>query len=254
MRWIMLLLSIGCASSPNGDQNGSPDSGTPHTGDGELPITYPSGDRVLLYYGHQGSEEASTGKAGFEEVDIHLQATLGLSLDHRNYIPDDLSPYRMIGLIGVGTQGDAVFAPSEVLSLVAAMEDGTRIVVFADREHCRTETVSNLLEELGVSLTLTDEAADLNSIIQTDSFNQTHQVTRGVLDVRFKEPCWADPASGEVLAQDDQRQPIILAQRPGSGGEVILAGDFQFFDDSGYLDYGDNALLIENMAQVTPAD
>ena len=254
MRALLLLFIVGCSGSTGRDKNGTHDSGMQHTDSGEDSIVYPTGDRVLLYYGHGGSEEASTGEAGFVDIDAHLDATLGLSTDHRNYIPDDLSVYRMIGLVGPGTNSDAVFTPAEIRQFLAVMDAGTRLVLFSDRDHCWTDTAVSLLTDLGVSLALTDEAADMNSIIQTDSFNQTHQISEGVYDVRFKEPCWGDPLSGEVLAQDDQRQPIILAQRPGLGGEVVLAGDFQFFDDSGYLDYGDNALLIENMVQVTAAD
>ena len=254
MRALMMLTLLACTDGEGTDKDPSTDSAGSHTGDEPIEITYPTGDRVLLYYGHGGSTEQGNGKGGFENVDAHLIAIHGWSTDHRDYLPDDLSTYRMIGLIGLGTNGGSSVAAEDVLQLVDALDRGTRLVFFADRDDCVTEVVSSLLADLGVSLSYTDDAADFNSIIQTDSFNNGHQIATGVNDVRFKEPCWVDPLAGETVAQDDERNAIITAERPGSGGEVVVAGDFQFFDDSGYLEYGDNARLIENMAFVAPAE
>ena len=254
MRSWMFLSLLACSDGPGSDKGGASDSGISHTGVPPEDLVYPSGDRVLLYYGHGGSEASGTGKAAFEDVDAHLLATTGWSTDYRSYIPDDLSTYRMIGLVGVGTNGGSAFSGEEVLQLVGALDRGTRLVLFYDREACESDVASTLLADLGVGLRTTGEAADFNSIIQTDSFNSAHQIATDVQEVRFKEPCWVDYQSGNVIAQDDQRQAIIAAERPGRGGEVVLAGDFQFFDDSGYLEFGDNAKLIENLAFVTPAD
>jgi hypothetical protein len=72
--------------------------------------------------------------------------------------------------------------------------------------------------------------------------------------MRFKEPCWVNRDTGEVIAQDDDRNALIVSERPGTGGEVVVVANFQFFDDSGYLEYGDNARLIENLARVQLVD
>ena len=217
-------------------------------------LTYPTGDRVLMYYGHGGLQEDSTGKGGFDDVDAHLLATLGWATDHRDYFATDLSTYRLIGLVGVGTNSNQPFSPKEVAMLNDALERGTRLVLFADRTACVTDVATSLFQALGVGLRFTNEAADFNRIIETSTFNTGHQIGTDVQTVRFKEPCWVDATSGTVVAQDDQRNAIIASERPGTGGDIVIAGDFQFFDDSGYLDFGDNARLIENLAIVIPAE
>ena len=251
MRILFLTAIIGCNDGSTSNRTPGYDSGT--NGDSSSPpITYPSGDRVLLYYGHGGSQAAGTGIASFDSVDAHLLATTGWSTDHRDYIPDDLTQYRMIGLIGPGTMSDEYFNAQAVLHFVDAMNNGTRLVVFLDREACATEVSNRLLADLQSELRVTGEAADINSIIQTDQFNGTHQIATDIHQVRFKAPCWLDPQVGTIIAQDDQRQTIMAAERLQNGGELVLSGDFQFFDDSGYLDFGDNGRLIENLTTVIP--
>lgn len=249
--WI-LGAAIGCGS--DSDKGTSPSTDSGDSSAASIEITYPTGDRVLLYYGHGGLQEEGTGKGGFEDVDAHLLGSLGWSTDHRDYFATDLSTYRLIGLVGVGMNGGEAFSPDEVTMLNDALDRGTRLVLFADRNECVTDVATKLLQDLGVGLRFTGEAADFNRIIETSSWNTGHQIGTDVQTVRFKEPCWVDATAGTVIAQDDQRNAIIASARPRAGGEVVLSGDFQFFDDSGYLEFGDNARLIENFAIVTPVE
>jgi hypothetical protein len=245
---------LACTDGSGPDKDGSSHSGSVDSDLPPLEITYPTGDRVLLYYGHGGSIEQGTGKGGFEDVDARLLEVHGWSTDHRDYLPEDLSTYRMIGLIGVGTNGSTSFAPVEIIHLQESLDRGTRLVLMADREACQTEVATSLLTGLGVDLSYTGEAADYNRIIEVTSFSAQHQISTDVQNMRFKEPCWVSRDTGEVIAQDDDRNALIVSERPGAGGEVVVVANFQFFDDSGYLEYGDNARLIENLARVQLVD
>ena len=45
------------------------------------------------------------------------------------------------------------------------------------------------------------------------------------------------------------------SQRPATGGDIVVLGDFQALDDSGYLinDSYDNRTFAENLVKVDPA-
>jgi hypothetical protein len=255
-RWTMatacLALAVACGDKEDEEpEDDTADGGGEEGGDDDTaadgPITYPSGDRALLYYGHGGWEPDGFDKGLFERIDARWKDQFGWNTDHRNSWSDDLAAFRMIGLIA---PTDA-FSADEIAALQGAMANGTRIVLFGDRGSCGSAAQAALLDGLGVGMGFTGDSADENQIVQTDSYAATHPITDGLSQtLRLKEPCYVDPTGGAAIVRDQASSVLAAVQRPGRGGDVVVIGDFQFMDDGGYLDHGDNALLADGLVLV----
>lgn len=255
-RWalaLVALLATGCGGKgededdDTGAGDDGDDGGDDTGGDGE--IVYPSGDRILLYYGHGGWEPDSFSKGVFENVDTRWKDAFGWNTDHRNTWSADLDAFRMIGLMAPTDP----FSAAEVADLQVALDRGSRVVLFGDRASCGSADIAQLLADLGVGMGFTGESADQNQIIQASDYSSSHPVTAPLSDsIRFKEPCHVDPSGGAAIVRDSNRNVMIAAQRPGNGGDVMVIGDFQFMDDGGYLDHEDNGLLADGLVLVAP--
>ncbi len=240
----------GDTAAPAGDGGAAGDGGG--DGGGETPITYPDGRRILLYNGHGGYPGDAYDKGVFEQVDARWKERFGWNTDVRDYFADDMSDYRMVGLVAPGATAPHTWSDEDVAVLQGVLDQGARLVVFGDYAMCADENLPGLLAALGVDIRFTGESADQYMVITSASVNSQAQPTAGVSDLRFKEPCWVDPTGGDMLVRDDDGNVIAAMQRPGNAGDVLLIGDFQFMDDGGYLDYGDDARFADNLVIVDP--
>ena len=230
--------------------DGGSDGGT----EDEIEAVYPGEDqdRVLLYYG-SGGFPPEFSKGSFTEFDAHILDVFGWNTDHRSEWTADLSEYRMVGLVAPGHTGEAFLEPDQLNDLRSALENGTRIVFFADRESCGSTVMANTLTELGATVFFPGEAADQNMRINATDLG-SHQVTAGLSTIVFKEPCWVDATGGtRVVAHADR--VLVAVQRPRTGGDIVIVGDFQALDDSGYLteEGADNRGFAEQLVKVDPA-
>ena len=252
------LGAIGCGAKnePGADSGGTAGTdgadGTDGTGGAE--VVYPTGRRMLLYYGNGGVSPKSSGKGSFETIDGIWKDTYGWNTDHRQSWTEDLSDYRMVGLLSPGAEDGTDFTEDEIAVFASALEAGTRIVVFGDRSGCGAPRVTDLIAALGGSLSFTGSAAAENSVTQADSFNGSNQIASGLSEpIRMKEPCYINPTGGETVIRDADGNVLVASQRVGSGGDLVLVGDFQFMDDgSNYLDSGDTQRFADNLVVVDP--
>jgi len=257
----ILVLTTGCGGSDgdssekgSGAGTGGTTADTGDTNDGNIEAIFPTAemDRVLFYYGN-GGYEPDNGKGEFELLDEHLKSTFGWNTDHRDDWTEDLSDYRMVGLVALGHSGGDDLTAAQLEDLRTALASGTRLVFFGDRESCGSTVMSSALSQLGATMTYTGDAAGLNQRIDATDLG-AHQLTDGLSKVIFKEPCWVNSAGGSRVVNHIDFV-VAAAQRPATGGDIVLIGDFQAIDGSGYLtdDSADNLTFAERLAKVDPS-
>lgn len=252
------LCGAGCGAPDAPADKPAADSGVADSGgDGGGPAdpVYPSGDRVLLWWGLGGFEPASGGKGHFTAFDAHVKAETGWNTDHRDAWTEDLSPYRVIGLVAPGHTGGAGPSEAELQALREASAAGARLLLMADEESCDNAVFNGILEALGSGIRLTGEASDANLVVTpgAEDLATGHQTMAGVSALRFKSPCWL--RGGSVLALASAGQTVAAVERLGDGGDVVVLGDLQVFDDSGQFDAEgfQNPTFAVNLAKVDPA-
>jgi len=263
-RWLLatglMLATTACSGKEGGDSSGSGNDG-PDTGDtgeggdgGTIEAVYPTTDmdRVLLYYGSGGFEPTSS-KGLFDEFDDHIKTTFGWNTDHRSSWTDDMTGYRMVGMVALGHDGGEDLDATQIEGLKAALAVGTRVVFLADRESCGSSVMANTLSALGSSMGYTGDSADANQLVLATDLGSS-QLTEGLSTVTFKEPCFVNSTGG---SRDINHIDYVVgaSQRPATGGDIVVLGDFQALDDSGYLsnDSYDNRAFAENLVKVDPA-
>lgn len=246
-------------SACGGDKSDTAKIGTTavDTGSGSEEITavYPteSMNRMLLYYGSGGfSPSGSTGV--FDDVDTYVKDTHGWNTDHRTDWTSDLSTYRVIGLVALGHDGGDNLDDSQLEDLRTALAAGSRVVFFGHRESCDSAVMADAISALGVSMSFTGTSADANMRIDATELAAGQQLTEGVEKVIFKEPCWVNSGGGNAVVTHIGNVVAGVA-RPATGGDVLLVGDFQFMDDSGYLldEAASNAQFVSNLVKVDPS-
>jgi hypothetical protein len=243
---------LGCPADPVDRIPDPEDSGdTAGDGDDGPPPVYPDGDRILLYYGHGGPSPDESGLAQFDLVDHHWKDSFGWNSDYRSYLPDALDDYRAVFFIGPGSSAEVSFDPAELERLRAALAAGTRMIIVTDKEGCAAYAPNELLEGLGSSLRVNDEGLGDYQIAEIDQIAE-HQATAGVEALRFRDPCGIDMGDARYLARYDDLIMVGI-DRPGSGGEVILVGDYEFMDDSGPREWADNGLFADRLVQIDPS-
>lgn len=253
--WLAACGGSGSDTAKSGASTTGTTGTTGSTGTTEtIEAIYPteSQDRALLYYGSDGYAPDFT-KGAFDEFDAHILETFGWNTDHRDLWTEDLSEYRMVGLVALGHTGDTLLEPEQIEDLRGALENGTRIVLFGDRESCGSQVMADVLAQLGSSMTFFGDAASQNMRIDATDLG-SHQVTTGLSTVIFKEPCWVNPGSGtRVVAHAGNI--LVAAERPATGGDILVIGDFQAIDNSGYLsdEAADNKGFAEQLVKVDPA-
>ncbi len=82
-----------------------------------------------------------------------------------------------------------------------------------------------------------------------------HPIIRDVSGLKLFGPCKVDPDGAKTLVSrdiDGDRRVYAAVERPGTGGDVVIVGDFQFFDDTNGIIWEDNEAFIDNLAAVAP--
>ncbi|MFH1468806.1 MAG: hypothetical protein ABIO70_30740 [Pseudomonadota bacterium] len=213
---------------------------------------YPTGDRILLYTGHGGATPSGSGGFGsFDDIDAHWKDLYGWNTDVRDSLGDDLSSYRLVGLMAPGLNGGGTFSVEEIDLLEHARRRGTRIAIFNEVDNCDTNVIGNLLENWGILPRFSGEGVDEFSMVAA-SFIGQEQMTEGVDEMRFSDPCFVE-ANGAPYVVSWEGNHIVAKDQPlGWGGEVVLIGDLEILDDTENYNLADNLVFDENLVKVEP--
>lgn len=217
--------------------------------DDDTAIVYPSGERVLLFYGHGGAVAEGNGWGRFEDIATHWQKNFGWETDWSSTLSGDILSYRLIAFLGQGLDGGSEFDAATVEKFQSAMEAGARILILTEVDNCGSEILNKLMADLGVSLRLNGDGAQEYRVVEASRI-VNHQSTDTVVALEFSDPCYVDPGSGQGLVFDSENA-MVAAERPGHGGEVMVVGDFEFLDDSGSMKEADNLAFADQLAMVS---
>jgi hypothetical protein len=213
-------------------------------------VVYPSGDRILLYYGHGGDSGRSSGLGKVEEIDTHWKETYGWNTDWRDNFDGDLSAFRLIGIMGAGLEQEVVFEAETIALLQEALDRGTRLLVMTETDNCAATTLNPLLEALGVPMRFTGDGEQIYKVILPEYIG-THQSTDGVRGLWLSDPCYVS-ANGAQNVIEHEGDVLMAADRPGNGGDILVIGDYEFLDDSGNLEREDNTVFVDQLVEVDP--
>jgi hypothetical protein len=272
---LCLILALGCGLDPmatddsganqygngRGDADSDTDVDADTDADADADITYPTAgmNNILLYRGHGGADGTDTYSWGVFSSIIpnHWSDSHGWTTNWQPNMPstDGLSSYRMVGLMAPGASGRQPFGEADVSSLKHTMVNGTRIVLFADRTACDNPHSNTLLEDLGVSMRLTGNGAGERMLVTDAEVVAGHPITQDVESVELTDPCYISKGDATPLItwlRDGDRRVLAAVERPGSGGDVVIMGDFQILDDTGHFYQADNHQLVDNLAMVEP--
>jgi hypothetical protein len=253
VRFLTLLapLMLGCPADPvDRIPSETGDTDTDDTTD-TLPPLIPPGDRIQIYHGSGSPEPDESGWGSFEFVDHHWKDTYGWNTDYRTYFADDLSDYRAIFFIAPGYTAEVSFEPDLIERLRGALAIGTRIIVLTERDGCDSFAPNELLEALGSTLRLTGDGLGTYQTVETDQI-APHQITQDVDLLKFRDACYVDMGEGHYLVRNSE-DLLVAVERIGTGGEVVLIGDFEFMDDSGPREWARNGLLADRLVEIDPA-
>ena len=209
---------------------------------------YSDGDRVLLYYGHGGDSGRSDGVGEVENIDAHWKETYGWNTDWRDTLEGDLTAFRMIGIMGAGYEEEVPFEPPTIALLEAALDRGTRLLVVSETDNCEATTINPLLEALGAPMRFNGDGEQIYKVVQPE-YIATHQTTEGVESLWFSDPCYLDANEADNVVEHEQNV-LVAAYRPGNGGDIVVVGDYEFFDDSGNLEREDNKEFANRLVEL----
>ncbi len=214
---------------------------------------------ILLYNGHGGPDGLDPyGWGVFHSIiNNHWGDAHDWNVHWRASLPDSdgFDYYRLVALIGPGASADEAFEEADRIKIRRTLDNGTRVVLFADRDTCDNPHTDALLEELGVSMRLTGEGAGVRLQVSDATVKEGHQITEGVSSVYLEDPCYISKGSATALITWDRGEDkyvLAAVERPGTGGDVVIIGDFQIMDDSGNFYESDNHTLVDNLATVVP--
>jgi|GEM_PF-6445210 len=239
---IALALLIACTDDATDDTADSTTDTVPE------PI-YPSGERILLYTGHNGEDGNNSGAGKFDDASEWIKDTYGWNVSDRTELADPLQ-YRVMVLVDSGLKGDSVYGSESVFELETALAAGVRVVTVVSPENCAGTTFNQLFEDLGVDARYTGTGANTAKVTLAVP-SRAHQITNGIDEIRFLESCWVESNGATVLFADD-RDVVVTAEQVGDAGELVVMGDFSWFDDRGYLDDSDNRAMLGNLVEVDP--
>lgn len=213
---------------------------------------YPTGDRIMLYTGNGGLDGASSSGFGqYDDIDAHWKDKYGWNTDVRSSLGDDLSDYRMVGLMAPGIYGGSNFDVEQIDLLEGARRHGTRIVVFNEVTNCGANIIENLLDNWGIRPRFTGEGMDEFQMADAN-FIASDQMTEGVSELRFSDPCFINDNQAPYIAHHEGDHMVVKDLPLGWGGEVVLVGDLEFLDDTANYDLGDNLLFADRLVEVEP--
>jgi hypothetical protein len=245
----LLLLGCGGPAADSGED----------AADDELQAQVPAGARVLAYRGHGGASGDGTGRGSLTELEALVEDELGYPVDWRDYLPEDLSDYRAILLMGSGMEGEQAYSAAEIEAFRAALDQGARLVLLAEVETCGLSVYGDLLAGLGLSMGLSGEGLDQYRILDALLVDPDHPILAGVDALTLTDPCFLDLGLATPLAKDEDRHTLMAVERPAARpgatalpGDVVLVGDFQFLDDGGLLEEPGHRQLVANLVEVAP--
>ena len=222
---------------------------TGDSGSAEPETVYSDGDRILLYYGNGGDSGRSDGVGKVEDIDAHWKSTYGWNTDWRDNLEGDLTAFRMIGIMGAGYEEAIPFASETVALLQAALDRGTRLLIVTETENCAATTINPLLEALGAPMRFNGDGEQIYKVILPE-YIATHQTTEGVESLWLSDPCYLDLNGAETVAEHEG-DVLVAAYRPNNAGDIIVVGDYEFFDDSGNLDREDNKVFANRLVELS---
>ncbi len=237
---IAVWLLVACTGDSTTD---SGDSGTAEPG----PV-YPTGERILLYTGHSGEEGQNSGAGAFDDAGEWIKDTYGWNVSDRSDLADPLQ-YRVMILVDSGVDGDSVFGESSVDLIREALDGGVRVVSVVSPDNCAANTLNPLFEDLGLMARYSGEGASTARVTVVPP-NRSHQLTQDVTEARFLESCWVESNGATVLFADDR--DVVMTVEESSNGEVVVVGDYSWFDDRGYLDDSDNQVVLGDLVEIDP--
>jgi hypothetical protein len=209
---------------------------------------YPDGERVLLYTGHSGEDGNNNGSGKFDNASDWIKSTYGWNVSDRTDLADPLQ-YRVMILVDSGVKGESVFGESSVDLVVEALDAGVRVVSVVSPDNCGTTTLNGLFESLGAVARYTGTGASTAKVAVVEPA-RSHQLTEDVAEARFLEACWVESNGATVVFSDDR--DVVMTVEPVGHGELVVIGDFSWFDDRGYLDDSDNLALLGNLVEIDP--
>ena len=238
--WVLVLACTG----------GGDDSGQTVDSDPGTETVYPTGDRVLLYTGHNGADGSSSGVGEFDESAQWVKDTYGWNVSSRSDLSDP-TQYRVMVLVDSGVDGTRSFGEDIVADILVGLEAGVRLVTVVSPENCAGESLNPLLEDLGVSARYSGSGS-VPAKVSAVGPSRLTQLSADVTEARFIEPCFVESNGATVVFADD-RDVLVTQEQVGDGGDVIVMGDYTWFDDSGHAEDADNRVLMGNLVEVDPS-
>ncbi|MCP4807028.1 MAG: hypothetical protein GY913_26720 [Proteobacteria bacterium] len=239
--FLTLLACFGSDDEPAGDSTAT--DSTPQ----EIEAIYPTQEKVLIYYGHGGEPGESSGIGSTDDIELAIADEYGWSVERRDSLGQPEN-FRAIILVDPGAREPYSWAEEDADKLRTALDTGTRLIVLVELGNCSADTVNPLLEMLDASARLVAENSQATEIIEPSA----HQITDGVGQVYLQEPCVVE-TNGATPLFTASRYTYGSAERPATGGDIVVIGDYSFLDDTGKYDNGDNMELIRNLVEVDPA-
>lgn len=211
-------------------------------------VVYPTGQSVWLFDGLGGCSIGGGGTCEYNQAKS-LLANDGWQVDYASSWRD-LDTYRAMFMLAPNLLGPGMFSSEEVSDIKARMSQGLRLIITAEDGLCLSPAITELLNELEASIAFSGEHLDANRIINVSTLAD-HQVNTGADGYTMVDPCFVD--GPKSLFADSEGRVYGAVEQLVSGGEVILIGDSDFFDDSGNLQQSDNSRLIRNLVWIDPA-
>lgn len=238
----MFLLLACVGPSDDAPSDSSIDSTPP-----AIEAIYPTQDKVLFYDGHGGEPGASSGIGSTDDIEGVLASEYGWSVERRDSLgtPEN---FRAIVLVDPGAREPFAWSDDDAASLRGALDTGTRLIVLLEVGNCLGATANPLLEKLGAVARLVGDNSQTTEIIEPSP----HDITEGVGEVYLQEPCVVE-TNGATPLFTTGRDTFGSVERPATGGDIVIIGDYSFIDDTGKYNNGDNLDLIRNLFEVDPA-
>ncbi len=237
-----ILLTLACTNGEPADDSRSADDSVLQD------IVYPSSEKVLIYSGHGGEPGASTGVGGTDDLVALLESEYGFNVDVRSTLGEP-EKFRAVLFMDPGQRESRSFSEDDIALMQAGLDAGTRLIFVATVGNCLGETINPVVEALGGSMGFGGDNAPTTQIMEPA---QDHQLTQGIDEVFFVNPCMVDSGQGEAVFLVS-RDAFMAAERPARGGDIVLFGDYQWFDDTGKHANGSNLQLARNLFEVDPA-
>ncbi|MCB9762375.1 MAG: hypothetical protein H6739_21440 [Alphaproteobacteria bacterium] len=207
---------------------------------------WPDQDRVLFFYGMGGRPGSSSGDASTDQAQAWIEEAYGWPTSSRDTLGEPEN-FRAILMMDPGAN-EGGFSQGQVDNLQVAMEQGTRVVIFANQQTCNGDVANGLVEALGAPMRLNGDVRSGVAILPATS---GYQPTDGVTEVYFPDPCVVETNGADPLVAEG-RDVYAAAYRPAYGGDVVLIGDYNWMDDTGRLTTSDNTALLGNLVEVEP--